>query len=113
MAIHLAQRLHHAGAERDVGRLDHAGDEMARLAEAAGRQADLLLVVQADAFAHVALDLLRDRLGVKPLFSGRSLGEGETATFDVVLSMFGVMFAARPERVAARSLARRATSDAE
>ena len=24
-------------------------------------------------------------IGVKPLFSGRSLGEGETATFDVVL----------------------------
>ena len=24
-------------------------------------------------------------IGVKPLFSGKSLGEGETATFDVVV----------------------------
>src|SRR5262249_7512906 len=48
-----------------------------RMAEAGGRAVErkLTLPVIADG----------PMIGVKPLFSGRSLGEGENATFDVVL----------------------------
>src|SRR5262249_47674978 len=48
-----------------------------RMAESGGRAVERKLVIPVTAGGAM--------IGVKPLFSGRSLGEGETATFDVVL----------------------------
>ena len=47
-----------------------------RMAESGGRAVERKLTLPVQPTA--------DMIGVKPLFSGRSLGEGETATFDVV-----------------------------
>ena len=49
-----------------------------RMAEAAGRAVERKLSLPITPSAAM--------VGVKPMFSGRSLGEGETATFDVVLA---------------------------
>ncbi len=48
-----------------------------RLAESGGRAVERSLTVPVAAAS--------DMIGVKPLFAGRSLGEGETASFDVVV----------------------------
>src|SRR6476659_6633021 len=48
-----------------------------RLAEAGGRAVERSITLPVEAAANI--------IGVKPLFSGRSLGEGDTATFDVAL----------------------------
>ena len=48
-----------------------------RLAEAGGRAVERKITLPVVAAGNM--------IGVKPLFSGRSLGEGENATFDVVL----------------------------
>ena len=48
-----------------------------RLAEAGGRAVERNITLPVVAAANM--------IGVKPLFSGRSLGEGETASFDVAL----------------------------
>ena len=48
-----------------------------RMAESGGRAVERKLTIPLAATCNM--------IGVKPLFSGRSLGEGETATFDVVL----------------------------
>ena len=49
-----------------------------RMAESGGRAVERKLALPIVPSANM--------IGVKPLFSGRSLGEGETATFDVVLA---------------------------
>jgi alpha-2-macroglobulin len=49
-----------------------------RMAEAGGRAVERKIALPVVPAANM--------IGVKPLFSGRSLGEGETATFDVVLA---------------------------
>ena len=49
-----------------------------RMAESGGRAVERKLTLPVTAAA--------DMIGVKPLFSGRSLGEGETASFDVVMA---------------------------
>src|SRR5262245_28868546 len=49
-----------------------------RMAEAGGRAVERKLTLPVIAAGPM--------IGVKPLFSGRSLGEGENATFDVVLA---------------------------
>jgi len=59
-----------------------------RMAEAGGRAVERKITVPVVATANM--------IGVKPLFSGRSLGEGETAGFDVVLvAPDGKMLAAK------------------
>src|SRR6185295_7254326 len=49
-----------------------------RLAESGGRAVERKVTLPITAAGNM--------IGVKPLFSGRSLGEGETASFDVVLA---------------------------
>ena len=51
---------------------------MVRMAEAGGRAVERKLTLPVMPTANM--------IGVKPMFSGRSLGEGETASFDVVLA---------------------------
>ncbi len=53
-------------------------DIVVRMSEAGGRAVERKLTLPIAASATM--------IGVKPLFSGRSLGEGETATFDVVVA---------------------------
>ena len=48
------------------------------MAESGGRAVERKLTLPVTA--------ARPMIGVKPLFSGRSLGEGENATFDVVVA---------------------------
>jgi len=52
-------------------------DVTVRMAESGGRAVERKLTLPVTPSA--------DMIGVKPLFSGRSLGEGESATFDVVV----------------------------
>ncbi len=59
-----------------------------RMAESGGRAVERKLTLP------IVTDM--NMIGVKPLFSGRSLGEGETATFDVILATPDGKTLARP-----------------